>query len=205
MFSLLYWITVSTLLDYCPLVKSHTENIGECSVYFTGFLSSKHHHYHVKSDTENIGAATLEQRPGLGRPAGTFRLDPPSRLPRALGSPEQNCMHACTQRAYTCTQRIQACEHAHLSTHVCMHTHTRMNPSPHKHRLSSFTHLFNRFVHLLSRQRASLTATPPAPLPTWCSIICTGIVLICDISVQNLTHVHTNTQTHKHIHAYVHT
>ena len=87
----------STLLDYCPLVKS---------------------------DTENIGAATLERRPGLGRPAGTFRLDPPSRLPRALGLPEQNCMHACTHvririhNVYT---------HAHMHTYpfarACIHIH----------------------------------------------------------------------------------
>ena len=194
MFSLLYWITVSTLLDYCPLVKSHTENIGECSVYFTGFLSSKHHHYHVKSDTENIGAATLEQRPGLGRLAGTFRLDPPSRLPRALGLPEQNCMHATCVYVYTTYTNMRTCTPIHSRLHAYTYTH---ESSPHKHRLSSFTHLFNRFVHLLSRQRASLTATPPAPLPTWCSIICRGFVLICDISVQNLTHIHTNTQRNK--------
>ena len=116
---------------------------------------------------------------------------------------------ACTQRAYTCTQRIQACEHAHLSTHVCMHTQTRMNPSPDKHGLSSFV-----YAPLQPLRSPSLPPTrlphrhPPRP-PAHMVLDhlyrnCTDMRHI-RTKPNTRTHKHTNTQTHTCIRTYIHT
>ena len=141
-------------------------NWAECSVYFTGLLSLLYwitvfYSRVIQRISASVQSTLLDSCPLniiiiMSRVIQRISAPPPLNSGQDLvdllvpfaSILLQGCREhlaylnkiACTQRAYTCTQRIQACEHAHLSTHVCMHTQTRMNPSPDKHGLSSFVY-----------------------------------------------------------------